>query len=498
MKMVSRRLLLMVAILAPMSLGAQTDDELPKFEVTGNVGGGLNSLMYRINGKSSAPSAGFGAGIGFNWFFTPSWSFGTGVEYSMYNGSISLGEVESGHIDVYNEYYSAVWHYAMYDFKEKQRMGSVQVPLMFTWMTPLKLSSPHRFYIGFGAKLGFNLKGSYSQECSGMGYQYRQDWYYDPYEECEEFPGFKTGNELEFALMNVAGSLEIGFRWKLGNSPLALYTGAYLDAGIPDLFPKVSEDPIVFFRMDDSGPASRPRTKAPVYDDPDAMATMFDHNSVLQAHSPHYATVVDKDGEKSLEWHRPTSHYSKHLTTLSSGIVLKLSFGFGKRKSAPEPVEAVPAPMPEPEPEPEPAETLPEPEPEPVEPEVVESVVEEVPVEIKRSMMELSNSLFEFDKFTLDETVIAELNKVTAWLIENPDLKVSVEGHTDNVGDDRYNQRLSESRAKAVVDYFIANGVSADRLSYVGYGESRPIADNSSDEGRQVNRRVELKIINQE
>ena len=112
--------------------------------------------------------------------------------------------------------------------------------------------------------------------------------------------------------------------------------------------------------------------------------------------------------------------------------------------------------------------------------------------------MELSNSLFEFDKFTLDETVIAELNKVTAWLIENPDLKVSVEGHTDNVGDDRYNQRLSESRAKAVVDYFIANGVSADRLSYVGYGESRPIADNSSDEGRQINRRVELKILNQE
>ena len=121
--------------------------------------------------------------------------------------------------------------------------------------------------------------------------------------------------------------------------------------------------------------------------------------------------------------------------------------------------------------------------------------IKEIPIEIKRSMMKLSNSLFAFDKFTLSDEVVAELDKVTAWLIDNPELNIAVEGHTDSIGNENYNQRLSESRAKAVMEYFIAHGVNADRLSCVGYGESSPIADNSTEEGRQQNRRVELKIV---
>ena len=121
--------------------------------------------------------------------------------------------------------------------------------------------------------------------------------------------------------------------------------------------------------------------------------------------------------------------------------------------------------------------------------------IKEIPIEIKRSMMKLSNSLFAFDKFTLSDEVVAELDKVTAWLIDNPELNIAVEGHTDSIGNENYNQRLSESRAKAVMEYLIAHGVNADRLSYVGYGESSPIADNSTEEGRRQNRRVELKIV---
>ena len=127
--------------------------------------------------------------------------------------------------------------------------------------------------------------------------------------------------------------------------------------------------------------------------------------------------------------------------------------------------------------------------------EVKELVIKEIPVEIKRSMMKMSNALFEFDKFNLTDEVVTELDKVTAWLIDNPDLNVAVEGHTDSIGSDEYNQRLSESRAKAVMEYFIAHGVKAERLSYVGHGESMPIADNATEEGRRLNRRVELKIV---
>jgi len=72
---------------------------------------------------------------------------------------------------------------------------------------------------------------------------------------------------------------------------------------------------------------------------------------------------------------------------------------------------------------------------------------------------------------------------------------VRIAGHTDSRGSDEYNQRLSEARAKSVYEYLISQGISADRLSYIGYGESRPIDTNDTEEGRQNNRRVELEIL---
>jgi outer membrane protein OmpA-like peptidoglycan-associated protein len=76
-----------------------------------------------------------------------------------------------------------------------------------------------------------------------------------------------------------------------------------------------------------------------------------------------------------------------------------------------------------------------------------------------------------------------------------PTLKIEISGHTDNVGDAEYNQRLSVARAKAVVDYLISKGIDSSRLSYVGYGFSKPIAPNDTEEGRRLNRRSEFKII---
>lgn len=404
--------------------------------------------------------------------------------------------MESGQVDHYNDGYSAVWHYNVNDFTEKQRMGAVQVPLMFKWMTPLKAVSPHRFYIGFGARLGFNVTGSYEQKASGLEYQYRDSWYYYPdgaYDQFEEFPAFETErNSIKYGLMNVMGALELGFRWKLGKGPVALYTGVYVDAGVNNISPKVSSNPLVFFRGTDKefGPEMAPRQNG-TYDDAGAMNTIFDHSSILEAHSPHYGELSEKvPGEYNVEWKSPTSNYSKKLTTLSAGIVLKLAFGIRRKKPV---VPTLPVFVPEPEPE-EP-QLIAEPETEPAKMEVGDLNIKEIPIEIKRSMMKLSNSLFAFDKFTLSDEVVAELDKVTAWLIDNPELNIAVEGHTDSIGNENYNQRLSESRAKAVMEYFIAHGVNADRLSYVGYGESSPIADNSTEEGRRQNRRVELKIV---
>jgi OmpA-OmpF porin, OOP family len=88
------------------------------------------------------------------------------------------------------------------------------------------------------------------------------------------------------------------------------------------------------------------------------------------------------------------------------------------------------------------------------------------------------------------------LDDQVATLKRYPALKVEVAGHTDSNNSDAYNQQLSERRAKAVMEYFVAKGVAAEQLTAKGYGESQPIADNGTAEGRAQNRRVELRILN--
>jgi OOP family OmpA-OmpF porin len=84
------------------------------------------------------------------------------------------------------------------------------------------------------------------------------------------------------------------------------------------------------------------------------------------------------------------------------------------------------------------------------------------------------------------------LQQVADLLAKNKTLKIEVQGHTDNVGGDTYNQTLSEARARAVAAWLTKQGVAAARLSAHGYGKTKPIADNNNDEGRAKNRRVEI------
>ena len=107
----------------------------------------------------------------------------------------------------------------------------------------------------------------------------------------------------------------------------------------------------------------------------------------------------------------------------------------------------------------------------------------------------LNNIFFDFDKATLRTESTNELERLTKLLNDMPTLKIEISGHTDNKGSATYNQTLSESRSKSVVDYLIAHTISADRLTFKGYGLSQPIASNDTDEGRQMNRRTEFKII---
>jgi OOP family OmpA-OmpF porin len=107
---------------------------------------------------------------------------------------------------------------------------------------------------------------------------------------------------------------------------------------------------------------------------------------------------------------------------------------------------------------------------------------------------------FDYDKADIKAEFAPVLDEGAQTLQDNPEVRISIEGHTDSIGSDSYNQRLSERRADAVKQYLVEKGVSADRLETRGYGESQPVAPNTTPEGadnpegRAMNRRAELKV----
>ena len=154
-------------------------------------------------------------------------------------------------------------------------------------------------------------------------------------------------------------------------------------------------------------------------------------------------------------------------------VGLQVPFGQPYAEPAPAAAPAAAPPPPPPAPPPPP----PPPPPEPVVPEVIR--------------LEGVTFAFDSEQITADERGV--LRDAAEILKRNPDVRVEVAGHTDSVGNAAYNQRLSERRARAVVEYLVDAGIARDRLSYRGYGQDEPIADNATDAGRAMNRRVELR-----
>jgi len=113
----------------------------------------------------------------------------------------------------------------------------------------------------------------------------------------------------------------------------------------------------------------------------------------------------------------------------------------------------------------------------------------------KDSTVILRNVFFETNKYNLKDESKSELNKLVDFLNKNTTLKIELSGHTDNVGEKKLNQVLSENRAKSVLEYLVANGIVKDRLTFKGYGDSKPVVANDTDEHRQMNRRTEFKVI---
>lgn len=120
--------------------------------------------------------------------------------------------------------------------------------------------------------------------------------------------------------------------------------------------------------------------------------------------------------------------------------------------------------------------------------------IELKPIKIGETMV-MRNVFFETDSYELKDESLAELNKLIDLLKLNPKMEIEVGGHTDNVGSPEYNETLSDNRAESVAQYLINNGIDSKRLTWKGYGLTKPIGDNSTEEGRAENRRTEIRVI---
>lgn len=117
-----------------------------------------------------------------------------------------------------------------------------------------------------------------------------------------------------------------------------------------------------------------------------------------------------------------------------------------------------------------------------------------VPIEIGQ-VVRLNNVFFDFDKWDLRSESFVELDRVVKLLQENPAIEIELSAHTDSYGSDDYNFKLSDNRAKSCVEYIISKGISSNRIISRGYGETQPVVQNDTPENRQLNRRVEFKIL---
>ncbi|MGZ4091021.1 MAG: OmpA family protein, partial [Bacteroidia bacterium] len=117
-----------------------------------------------------------------------------------------------------------------------------------------------------------------------------------------------------------------------------------------------------------------------------------------------------------------------------------------------------------------------------------------VPLEVG-STIRLNNIFFDVAKATLRPESFPELDRLAGLMTDNGKMQIELSGHTDNVGSDEANMKLSSDRAKTVTDYLVGLGIAAERIQAKGYGETKPLGTNDTEEGRQLNRRVEFTIL---
>ncbi len=432
-----------------------------------DVGGGMNNVAYQLEdtcGKK-APGLGISARFGYRYYFTPNWGIGFGINYNTYQGIANLD---------FAKHLGKTWDTltviadkverefkTVFNLKERTTVSAIDLPIGLYYQQALG----SRFRIGAGVNVNFTqLLTKKYKTASGSA---KNISYYPAYnltiEDLEEYGIFSYSNlkgtsDLKTTSIGLGGEVSLHYAITSQLDLTFNLSGSY--------------------RLGDL----KNRNEEKLWNDLDTGYTTTAYAGLTQ------------------------TQLSKNVNLVNVGATIGLRYRFAK-KPQPQIIERVLPPI--------------------FENDVVAEVdtfdswynrnADDFGVNIMPMGYTFVNSGLEMTKqlerkqvgdpigvpihFALNSDQLADtshtlMDTVVVFLKKNPDvIKMEVSAHTDNIGSDAYNLDLSKRRARTVVNYLIRQGVEPERVVAVGYGESRPLNDNSTDEMREINRRVEFVIL---
>ena len=446
-------------------------------------GGGLSTLNY--NPAQGNLDKGFGGkvGLGYTYFLSPSWGIGTGLELSFYNVKANARNLLDSTLssDILGGVVSAMYFKPNYtNYRETQRATYLQIPLMVQFQHPA--FKQHLWYASAGVRVGITaLSGTYK----GSADQLMTSGYYPSInQEFTNWPsrGFltitepRTSGDLDFSA-TTALALEGGLKWRLSEK-WKLYTGLYFDYGLNDVSPKHLNEPMVAFQSNNP--------------------TVFKYGSLLN-------TTRQSDGNV----------YNRKINTIAAGVNVRITFGTAfvktrKQKKTGEAKEEEDA-LQVAEEARQRALALKEQEARVIEEQAKLAEEKSREEELKRLAEEkaekerkereadleelggiINNYACAVTRLTQDQNNV--LDQKIAVLKKYPDVKITIEGHTCDIGTDAVNIRYGQMRANEIKAHMVSQGIEADRITAVSYGESRPVVPNTNEGNRRLNRRIEIKV----
>lgn len=415
------------------------------------VNGGMQGLHYD-QGKLKP-----GGSLGLNYTFPLGTHFGllTGIQAGYYNAKATVKDGTQFSSYAVDDQGSAFqYKVTATGYKETQHFLAAGIPVMIQYHT----EGNTQWYIAAGGKVLVPFSGATKASAQQL---VLSGYYPDVNVELKDLPqhGFGTVNNWQSKTTNdlkpaATASLATGFRFELSEK-LHLYTGLFIDYGVNDL-------------RKDATPATS-----------------------IVAYSPASISNVQGTGVMPM---------SEHAKLLAYGIQVRLGFGGNNKKQRrSKPVEAAPAPPAPVPPAPAPATPAPAPvatapAPAPVAPAPVTAPPATAPTVAEAAVVAAPVTFGQLGKITVPESLVPHLDSVAAILQQYPNLRVSIVGHTCDIGTQKENQRVGMARAKAVAHYLHNKGIADSRMDISTVGESDPALPNTSEHNRRVNRRVVVTI----